>query len=189
MNIDRREAIKRSAMIMGGLIFAPNALGVISGCKARPGVDWNPQYFSPERARMVSALAETILPETDTPGALQAGVPYFIEEMVFTGYNEEARERFLSGMDAFNELARTVHGRRYADLDDDLQFRFASEQNRLAIEGELPMPTFFMIMKELTMMGYFTSEIGAKQTLTYEKIPGRYDGCVPFEEIGKTWAT
>jgi gluconate 2-dehydrogenase gamma chain len=189
MKIDRREAIKRSAMIMGGLIFAPNALGVLSGCKARPGVDWDPRYFNRERARLISALAETIIPETDTPGAVQAGVPSFIEEMVYTGYPEAAREQFLSGMDAFNDLARTTHGSRYPDLDEDLQFRFASEQNRLAIESELPMPAFFLIMKELTVMGYFTSEIGAKLALRYEKIPGRYEGCVPFEEIGKTWAT
>lgn len=189
MNIDRKEAIKRSALIMGGLIFAPNALGVLSGCKARPGLDWTPVHFSNAHARLVGSLAETIIPETDTPGALKTGVPGFIEEMVYTGYTEDARNLFLSGLDLFDNLARQTHGGVYAVLDPDTQHSFASEQNRLAVESELSPPSFFLIMKELTMMGYFTSEAGAKQALRYERIPGRYDGCVPFEEVGKTWAT
>lgn len=189
MTIDRKEAIKRTALIMGGLIFAPNAMGVLSGCTARPGVDWNPRYFNREQARLVTALAETIIPETDTPGASEAGVPAFIEEMVYTGYPEQARQHFLNGLDAFNTLAESTQGGLYADLDPDTQYQFASAQNRLVVENETPPPPFFLIMKELTLMGYFTSEIGAKQALRYEKIPGRYDGCVPFEEVGKTWAT
>ena len=189
MNIDRKEAIKRSALIMGGLIFAPNALGVLSGCKVRPGLDWEPEYFSRNHARLVSSLAKTIIPETDTPGALQTGVPGFIEEMVYTGYTEDARSLFLGGLDTFDALAAESEGSLFADLDPETQYAFAAEQNRLAIESELSPPPFFLIMKELTMMGYFTSEAGAKQALRYERIPGRFDGCVPFEDVGKTWAT
>lgn len=189
MNIDRKEAIKRSALIMGGLIFAPNALGVLSGCKARPELDWTPVHFSYAHARLVGSLAETIIPATDTPGALETGVPGFIEEMVYTGYPENARNLFLNGLDLFDDLARQTHASAYADLDPETQLTFATEQNRLAIESELSPPPFFLIMKELTMMGYFTSEAGAKQALRYERIPGRYDGCVPFEDVGKTWAT
>ena len=189
MTIDRKEAIKRSALIMGGLIFAPNALGVLSGCKARPALDWSPEYFNRNHARLVSSLAETIIPETDSPGAIEAGVPGFIEEMVYTGYTEDARSLFLSGLDALDDLAGETHGDRFADLDAETQHRFASEQNRTAIESGISPPPFFLIMKELTVMGYYTSEPGAKQALRYERIPGRYDGCVPFEDVGKTWAT
>jgi gluconate 2-dehydrogenase gamma chain len=192
MSLDRREAIKRTALIMGGLVFAPSAIGVLNGCKARPGVDWDPQFFDNEQARFITILSDIIIPDTDTPGASAAGVPAFIEEMVFTAYDEEARERFISGLDAFNSLARDEHGSRYLDLDPEVQFRFADSQNRAAVGGEHmdePATAFFLVMKELTLMGYFTSEIGATQTLRYEKVPGRYEGCIPFEEVGKTWAT
>lgn len=192
MSMDRREAIKRTALIMGGLVFAPSALGVLNGCKARPGVDWNPEFFSDAQARLVTVLSDIIIPDTDTPGAAAAGVPAFIEEMVATGYNEEARDEFLSGLDAFDELARDEHGSSYVDLDPEVQFQFADDQNRAAVGGEHvdePGTAFFLVMKELTMMGYFTSEIGATQTLRYIKVPGRYDACIPFEEVGKTWAT
>lgn len=192
MGMDRREAIKRTALIMGGLVFAPNALGVLNGCKARTGVDWEPVFFSIDQARLVTVLSDVIIPDTDTPGASAAGVPAFIEEMVSTAYDEDAKNQFLSGLEAFDELARDEHGSSYVALDPEVQFQFANDQNRMAIggeQGDVPGTVFFLVMKELTMMGYFTSEIGATQTLRYAKVPGRYEGCIPFEEVGKTWST
>jgi gluconate 2-dehydrogenase gamma chain len=192
MSMDRREAIKRTAFIMGGLVFAPSALGVLNGCKARPGVEWNPVFFDNNQARLITVLSDIIIPDTDTPGAEAAGVPSFIEEMVSTGYDQDAQDEFLSGLQAFSQLARQEHGDEFIDLDPDVQFQFADNQNREAVAGERPLEpgtSFFMVMKELTIMGYFTSEIGATQTLRYEKVPGRYDACIPFEEVGKTWAT
>jgi gluconate 2-dehydrogenase gamma chain len=191
MNIDRREAIKRTAAIMGGLVFAPSAIGVLNGCTARPGVDWDPEFFSSAQARLVTALSETIIPETDTPGAIDVGVPAFIEEMVFVAYDEDARESFLEGLDDFEEISRESFGNSFADLNGEDQLALAEEQNRLAIENDSDRPgtRFFLVMKELTMMGFFTSEPGAKEVLRYEKVPGRYEGCIPFEEVGRTWAT
>ena len=192
MSMDRKEAIKRTALIMGGIVFAPSALGVLKGCTARPGVDWNPQFFDTDQARLITDLSDIIIPDTDTPGAAAAGVPAFIEEMVSTAYDEDAQNQFLSGLDAFNSLAREAHGNDYADLDPAVQYQFADDQNRAAVGGEHMEEegtAFFLQMKELTLMGYFTSEVGAKETLRYEKVPGRYEGCIPFEEVGKTWAT
>jgi gluconate 2-dehydrogenase gamma chain len=111
--------------------------------------------------------------------------------MVSTGYNEDAREQFVSGLEAFDEMAREEHGSSYADLDPEVQFQFADDQNRAAIGGEYgdePGTALLLVMKELTLMGYFTSEIGATQTLQYVKVPGRFEACIPFEEVGKTWA-
>lgn len=192
MSMDRKDAIKRTALIMGGLVFAPSALGVLNGCKARPGVDWNPVFFDNNQARLITVLSDIIIPDTDTPGAEAAGVPSFIEEMVSTGYDEDARDQFLSGLQAFNQLANQEHGDDFTDLDPEVQFQFADSQNRAAVGGEHidePGTSFFLVMKELTIMGYFTSEIGATQTLRYVKVPGRYDACIPFEDVGKTWAT
>lgn len=192
MSMDRREAIKRTAFIMGGLVFAPSALGVLNGCKARPGVDWNPVFFDNNQARLITVLSDIIIPDTDTPGAEAAGVPSFIEEMVSTAYDQDAQDEFFSGLQAFNQLSGQEHGEEFIDLEPDVQFQFADNQNREAVTGERPLEpgtSFFMKMKELTIMGYFTSEIGATQTLRYEKVPGRYDACIPFEEVGKTWAT
>ncbi|MEX0772182.1 MAG: gluconate 2-dehydrogenase subunit 3 family protein [Balneolales bacterium] len=189
--MDRREAIKRTAIIMGGFAFAPSALGVLKGCTPQPGIEWNPQFFNNSQARLVSILTDIIIPSGETPGAADVGVPAFIEEMVSTIYDDEAREKFVSGLEAFNNVFKEQNGSDYADLDHDQQFQFAAVQNKLAIDSEhtqQPETEFFFIMKELTMLGYFTSEPGATETLRYIQAPGRYDGCVPFEEIGRAWA-
>ncbi|MEX2640088.1 MAG: gluconate 2-dehydrogenase subunit 3 family protein [Balneolales bacterium] len=190
--MDRREAIKRTAVLMGGFAFAPSVLGVLNGCTPQAGPGWNPQFFSNSQARLVSVLSDVIIPAGDTPGASDVGVPAFIEEMVSTIYDDDAKKVFINGLEAFNKMAGEEHGQDYPDLDHDLQFQFADRQNRLAIGSEHnddPGVRFFFIMKELTMLGYFTSEAGATQTLRYVKVPGRYEGCIPFEEVGRTWAT
>lgn len=189
--ISRKEAIKRTGALLGGVIFAPNILGLLNGCTARPRVDWDPVLFNNRQARIVTALADVILPEDDTPSASQAGVPAFIESMVNEVYNEEQRELFLTGIDRFDEEASLELEGDFYDMTDELKYEYTHGLNRVALEngrdedGNAP---FIMIFRELTLLGYFRSEPGATQVLRYEPVPGRYEGCVPFEEIGRTWA-
>src|SRR5690625_2960775 len=192
MSMDRREAIKRTALMMGGLVFAPSALGVLNGCQARGGGDWNPENFNRSQADLISTLSDVILPATDTPGATDVGVPAFVEEMVFTAYDEDARDTFMSGLEAFNQLARDEYGSDFIDLTTEDQYAFASDENRLAVGGDYvdPGTAYCLEMKELTMLGFFTSERGAKDVLQYVKVQGRYEACIPLAEAGngKTWA-
>ncbi|TVR17558.1 MAG: gluconate 2-dehydrogenase subunit 3 family protein [Balneolaceae bacterium] len=187
--MERREAIKRTAALMGGVIFAPTILGVVKGCT--PSAErWTPVLFNNNQASLATALAGTIIPETDTPGAVEVGVPGFIEKMVNEVYTEEQRNGFLTGLDLFDEECNDSTGRSFAQLSAEEQYEYASEKNREAIEDErVGGPQFFLIFKELTMVGFFTSEVGATQVLRYEAVPGIYEGCVPFEQIGRTWAT
>lgn len=191
-SISRKEAIKRTGLLMGGVVFAPSILGVLKGCTAQPGLDWEPTLFSNKQARLVTSLADTILPEDDTPSASQAGVPSFIESMVKEVYNEEQRQAFLDGIDKFGDDARVELEQEFPEIEVEQQYEYTYNLNRFALEegpgdsGETP---FILMFKELTMLGYFTSEPGATQVLRYEAVPGIYEGCIPFEEVGKTWAT
>lgn len=215
MTMKRREAIKRTALIMGGLVFAPNVAGVLKGARARPGLDWYPTFFNRAQADLVADLTDVILPATDTPGARELGVPAFVEEMVAEVYEEEDRERFTEGLRSFNERARQELGSDFVDLDAEQKYQFAAEENRRAVEaaedmveencvtledlrGGIPPDRaeatedetpFFLVVKELTMLGYFTTEVGATQVLQYEAVPGTFEGCAPLQEIGRTWAT
>lgn len=187
--INRKEAIKRTAMLMGGVVFAPSILGVLKGCTPSEG-EWTPELFNARQAALTTALAQTILPAGDTPGAADVGVPGFIESMVKDIYTDEQRDMFLDGLNAFDEKCEAETGSSFADLSAEEQFDFASLENREAIESEMADgPQFFLVMKELTMIGFFTSEVGATQVLRYEEVPGVYQECIPFEEVGKTWAT
>lgn len=187
--MERREAIKRTAYLMGGVVFAPSILGVLNGCSPSEG-DWNPVLFNRSQAALTTSLAGTILPAGETPGAVDVGVPGFIEKMVDEVYTEEQRQSFLDGLDAFNDQCRDAHGKVFSELTEQEQYEFASTANKNAIDNEATEgPQFFLIFKELTMVGFFTSEAGATQVLRYEAVPGQYQGCIPFEDVGKTWAT
>jgi len=105
-------------------------------------------------------------------------------------YTEEQRELFLEGLASFNEACENETGKSFDRLTSEEMFEFASIKNMEAIESEpLDGPQFFLLFKELTMIGFFTSEPGATQVLRYEDIPGIYQACIPLEDVGRTWAT
>jgi gluconate 2-dehydrogenase gamma chain len=191
--MDRREALKRTALIMGTVLSAPTIMAVLNGCTAKPGIDWKPVFFTEDQAVLISQLAETIIPKTDTPGAKEAGVPSFIEQVVKDCYSAEDQKKFTDGLLAFDEESKKQAGDSFVDLDPTAQNEFANKLYKQGFEtvkggGEKP---FIMKMKELTLTGFFTSEPGATQVLQYEAVPGSYKGCIPLSEAGngKTWAS
>lgn len=189
-HINRKEAIKRAGLLLGGVVYAPNILGVLNGCTATPGMEWNPVLFSQKQAKLVTALADTILPADEHPSASQVGVPAFIESMVNEVYTEEQRNSFIDGLNTFAEDARVRLGTEFIDSDEEQKYNFTLETNETVLSMTTTAgPPFFLRFKELTILGYFTSETGATEVLRYEPIPGRYDGCIPFDDVGKTWAT
>jgi gluconate 2-dehydrogenase gamma chain len=193
--MDRREAIKRTAWLMGGIVSAPAIMGVLKGCQSRPGIDWKPEFLSQDQASLVSQVAEIIIPKTDTPGAKETGVPAFIDQMLKEVYAAEDQKRFTDGLLAFDDGAKKEYGDTFVDLDDAQQKEFVKKIHDEAIHAErttspAPPRPFILMMKELTMLGFFTSEPGATQVLQYDPVPGAYKGCIPVSEAGngKTWA-
>jgi hypothetical protein len=194
--MDRREALKRTAWIMGGVISAPAIMGVLKGCTAKPTIDWKPEFLSSDQGVLVSQVAEIIIPKTDTPGAKEVGVPAFIDKMLKEVYKKEDQDRFLAELKAFDDAAQKEHGDPFIELDAADQQAFVKKTHDAAIEaerngGDASKRPFVLMMKELTMLGYFTSEVGATKVLQYEPVPGAYKGCIPISEAGngKTWAT
>jgi len=194
--MDRREALKRTAWVLGTAVSAPTIMAVLKGCAAKPTLNWKPVFFTEEQAGLVSQLAETIIPKTDTPGAKDAGVPSFIDLVVKDCYKKEDQEKFVAGLKAFDEQSKSEAGDAFLDLDAAKQTEFINKVYKQATEAaKTAEPTadkpFILTMRELTLAGFFTSEPGATQVLQYEAVPGAYHGCLPLAEAGngKTWAT
>lgn len=181
--MNRRDVIKRTAILMGGVVSAPAIMGILKGCKAKPGVAWSPKYFTQEQAYVITEMTEIIIPKTDTAGAKDAGVPAFIEQMIFEAYSEADRTKFMASLEDFTATTS------YLDLSSEEQNKLVTEAHTKAIEEKPEERPFVMVMKELTMLGYFTSQPGATEVLRYEAVPGYYNGCMPLEEVGRTWAT
>ena len=201
MKMDRREAIRRTSLAMGGVISAPTLAVIMKGCSPSRSLDWQPTLFTPEQAMIIEDLAERIIPTTDTPGAKGVGVPQFIEEMVSTVYKAKNKDRFIQGLADFSQSVVDEYGKPFTDLSEEEQYAVLKPLNEQAANEAIEnqkrggrvlddKPSFFRTVKELTVTGYYTSEIGATQELQYLDIPGNYDGCVPLEDLGgKTWAT
>lgn len=189
--MDRREVLRRVAFIMGGAVSAPTISAFLSGCQRSEETTVELLSLSPDQYKRVSVIAEHIIPATDTPGANDVGVPQFIDTMLHHCYEEEERNAFLQGVDQLEKDAEEKYGNSFVDLNEEEQLEMlkAYQTEALAQKKPGPSPVFIRTMRELTLLGYFTSEPGANQTLEYVAVPGRYEGCIPLEANQKTWAT
>src|SRR3989337_3186394 len=104
--MDRREAIKRTAWIMGGAVSAPAIMGILKGCTAKPTIDWKPVFLSSDQGILVTQVAEIIIPKTDTPGAKDVGVPGFIDSLIKDCYAKADQDEFLNDLTAFDDEAK-----------------------------------------------------------------------------------
>lgn len=193
--IDRREALRKTALLMGAAVSATALAGIMQGCKATPELTYVPSFFTEDQARLVSELAQTIIPKTDTPGAKEAGVPGFIDQILKECYKKEDQDKFLAGLTDFDAKSKEANGDSFIYLDAEKQLAFVKAENEAAVTAVKADPSierpFILSAKELTLLGFFTSEPGATQVLQYEAVPGSYKGCIPLSEAGngKTWAS
>lgn len=187
--IGRREALRRTALLLGGVLSAPAIAGVLAGCDAR-SADGQWRALTGEQGELVATIAEHIIPETDTPGARAVGVHVFIDKMLAEHYPAADKQRVLNGLADVNARAERECGRAFIRCNADEQRAMLARIDDEAFAttpGPREVP-WFRTLKELTILGYYTSEIGATQELRYVAVPERFEGCVPFTQIGRTWA-
>jgi hypothetical protein len=212
--MNRREAIQRAALLVGGTISVPTILSVLESCARKAGPDWKPAALSGEELAVVSTVADILLPRTDTPGALDVGVPAFIDTLLKEAYLPEERSHFLEGLREFDAAARRSAGKPFVELDPQAQrllvqqfqeaavaeARAAQDREQeevvrelksaepLAQRTELAPATrkrpFILTTRQLTLLGFFTSRPGATEVLQYAPIPGAYHGCLPVGQAG-----
>ena len=201
--MNRRELLQHVALLMGGTISAPAVLGLLSGCSPKPGASWQPQFLSKEEGAIVENIAELIVPRTSTPGARDVGVPAFIDVILKDAYPSEDQARFVSGLKEFESQAQSAHGKPFLKLPQaqrlaflqDIHDRAAVAERDLQQDHDMPAAErkrpFVLMMKELTLLGFFSSQAGATQVLQYVAVPGGFQACIPVAQAGngKTWAT
>ena len=147
--------------------------------------------LNPHQNLTVTTIAEIIIPQTNTPGAKAARVNEFIDLILTEWYDEEEKSTFLTGLTDVDSRARDLHGKDFVEcgekqqveilqaLDDEIAARTEDVRRR---RSHPPQKNFFFMMKQLTLVGYYTSQIGFEQELHGEIIPSRHAGCVPPEE-------
>ncbi len=186
--LKRREILRRAAWILGGAVSAPAALAILQGCSARepaPGAsDYLPRTLSADHFALVAAIADIIIPKTDTSGAKDAGVPAFIDQVLGAVYDKETQERFASGAADFLTEARAQGGKPFLDQDPQARVAFVKQSLERALEAGGPKP-FILMARELTLLGFYTSEVGITENMDYVAVPGAFHGCVPVSQLNK----
>jgi len=191
--MDRREAISRVALIMGGTLIGGEYL--LSGCKTKTAAKANiAVLFDPENVKFLDEVADTILPATKTPGAKAAKVGGFMGVMVRDCYKPDDQQIFIAGIQKLNDAAKDKYSNDFIACSPaertELLIELDNEQKAYAVTKKPEDPNhYFRMMKELTLLGYFTSEIGCTQALRYLPVPGRFDGNMPYKKGDKAWAT
>ena len=236
--ITRREAILRVSALLGTVTFVGGS-ALLTACERdRSAVadGAGVAKFTPEDVAFLDEIAETILPETKTPGAKAAKTGAFMALMVTDTYNDKDQKIFRDGMRKLDDETKKAHNvdfmaatpqQRLAVLEKlDREQKAVSEARERAARKKQGLPDlpveaksaeahlpdqrqegalgaeagaataitadspahYFRMMKELALLGYFTSEIGCTKALRYVESPGRYDPCVPYTPGEKAWA-
>ncbi|GAB3167696.1 gluconate 2-dehydrogenase subunit 3 family protein [Telluribacter humicola] len=175
--MNRREAVQRIALLMGGALSAPVMAGAM-GEKIYDGPSLN---VTAEQEALLAELADVIIPTTKTPGAKAAGAEKFIVRVMRDCFPLKDQETFYNGLARLNTESKTKFGKSF----EELPLPQKNEMVKHTMTSDTP---FFRRMKELTVTGYFTSEIGATQALEYLPIPGRFEACRPLKPGQKAWA-
>lgn len=173
---------------MGGILSASVMATIFDSCVApTEGEVWTPDFFSVEQGKVVTKIADILIPSTDTAGAVEALIPQFVDRVANLRLTEEDQASVRAGFQAFEEACRTANGKGFLKCSDAEQLTFLQAQEKEALASD--DPNLFGGLKEMIYRGYFSSEVGATEVLKYESVPGNYDGCIPFSEVNGTWAT
>ncbi|MGQ0641526.1 MAG: gluconate 2-dehydrogenase subunit 3 family protein [Gemmatimonadaceae bacterium] len=215
--IDRREAIKRVTVLLGGATLVGGSSLLAACAKDRTTASAGVGEFTAADVALLDEIAETMLPETTTPGAKAAQVGAFMALMVTDTYKPEDQALFRAGMKQLDDASMKASNASFMsataaarlalleqldreqkarqDAKDEREklrkqeFREGREQKTEEAEQKDEEPEhYFRMMKELALLGYFTSEIGYTKAMRYVESPGKFEPCVPYTAGETIWA-
>ena len=170
--------------MLTGFAWAPSLAGAVL---ADAPVADNPTLNGSTRA-LLGQLAEHVIPETDTPGALAAGVDRFLTRMLESYLSADDAAAYRAGLASLDQVARGHGAERFVDLPQAEQRRLLEDLDRCAFSGDgSPLAEFWRRHKALTVFGYYTSEVGA--TVELRAMPmGPYEADIPYDQVGRSWS-
>jgi hypothetical protein len=208
--MDRREAVKYISILMGSAVIGADAF--LSGCKTNSAPS-DIAKLTPDDIAYLNEVGETILPRTSTPGAKDANVGQFMQVMVRDCYEEADQKAFLEGMGKLNDASNKKFSKEFMALTPQQRTELLTELDKEAKDYQKKVsdfnnkenqkekeetakgnknyvkqhmaPHYFTMMKQLTLLGFFTSKPGMTEAVRYIPVPGRYEGCVPYKKGDK----
>ena len=192
----RREALKNVAFLLGGAISA-STMGVLFESFTLPENEKNFVSYSVQDQKIFAEFADIIVPTTKSSGgAKAAGLGKFIPMMMQDCYPKEMQSSFAKGFKELQDKSMKDFKKSYATLTVAERTKLMVDLRALSLaqketksEENKDLVYFFTTARDLTLLGYYSSEIGCTKAREYVLIPGRFDGNVPLKPGQKSWAT
>ncbi|MDI1323691.1 MAG: gluconate 2-dehydrogenase subunit 3 family protein [Algoriphagus sp.] len=196
--MNRRNALRKTALLAGSAVAAPTLLSLLQSCAKQDRLTWTPQFLKEDQAMFISSFVDFILPKTATPGALDVKTDIFIDLVYAKMYDKQGQENVVAEIEKFNADCKSTYGDVFAELspEDKTACLKAAEAGSPKFNGKVwgtavgkqePVG-FYRSLKSMAMWGYFTSEEIGKNVLNYDPIPGEYLGCIPLSDVGNSWS-
>ncbi len=195
--MDRRKLLKRTGLAAGATIMAPTLLSLLQSCQSEDRLGWKPLFLDQDEAQTISALVDTILPTTETPGALDVNVDVFLDKLFAKTYDKKSQDKLRADLQTFNQECIDQYGDTFSSLTaaDKQSFLQSAETKGGKFNmgvwgtavGEPQTISFYRSLKSMAIWAYFSSEEIGKHVLNYDPIPQEYDGCKPVSEVGNRW--
>jgi hypothetical protein len=177
--LDRRSLILGAVFLVGGAVALTRfSKGTAAESSAGP-------VFSSDQFALLEQASEEIIPTTDTPGAIGAGVPEFIRQLLADWGSNETRALIVGVLESVEKQAWSRHGAGFLELPGE---RRQSLIRALDEESLARKDIGWSRFKQLVLLGYYHSEVGATQELRYELVPGAWRSCLPLTEVGRATA-
>jgi gluconate 2-dehydrogenase gamma chain len=203
--MNRRELLQCAAILISGasasqLGFTLSAEQTVYLANAPDYNSTAVDYFSPAQRKIVAAMSEVIIPRTDTPGAIDAGVPKYIELMAANWLNDGERTIFNAGLQDIETRIPKEYGSPFDQLSAAQQLQILEALENDASDSQwyefgntlrefISDAPFICQLKELTIWGFFTSQEGASQVLRYDPMPMYFDGDIPLASDESSWSS
>ena len=201
----RREAIKSITLSTGLVISAGSWASLLQSCTPKVELTWQPLFLSKDGAKTINALAELIIPKAEGIGALDVRVPQIIDLFLNGVTEEETAVKFQKGLSIFEEVNKREHGKYFFQMSKSVQdeilasyFKLSPEETQrvmLLIYQEEPdapeeyfIYSFLTLVRDFTIHAYRTSETIGEEVLSYDPVPGVYQGCIPLADVGNSWS-
>ena len=184
MTMNRRDALKSVMVMMGGTMVGATA--ILTGCAPEHQIEG--LNFSPEDIAFLDEIGDTIIPETDTPGAKATGIGAFIVMMVKDTYDADQQKTFVDGLNMIRKDFKSTKGSDFVEASQEDRLAYLNGMNEQFKTSKGEEAKVINMLRDLTVLGYFTSEIGATQALNFVEVPGRFDPCIPYNKGDKAYA-
>ena len=183
-------AIRRRDVLLGAIALVGGSASLF-GCgredAAVPELHrGGSRFFDAQQMQLLRRIVDIVIPETDTPGALGAGVDTFFDILMAEWASEQTRSRYVALLRGIDARAAALYGTGFAACESGQQQRLVADIDAGSFRDEVEFRDF-RDFRNLIIAGYYTSEVGASVELRFELVPGRYLPCVPLAEIGRAW--